>query len=329
MSLSEYSRSSILLVSLDFQPDELTTTDKVIVKSETEPEVTDKERAAISEFLDRFLTNDSYDKGTRIPIIIDDRIIPAQHVGSSINMAKAVDYDAEDNITVTLQENSISVTIDIKNNITKVSSAADLLTGVIDAMHRLYTTYPRVSWFSATACIFNGYLTSVRRQTVYGTDRETVTLDIEQAVQNPEPDAQVEIVNANETPQAEPPQLEDTTGGAQAASSPSVQDIAPAPIEGRTNADGRLFMWYPLLTVEAIDQAPVPQIFGTQTVNRLPFEVYKTQGFDFDLQPRACTTLHYNDVNIPLNLNGNSPYYRDGYAVAESEGYLWLGVEAA
>lgn len=143
-------------------------------------EVSEKEALEKNTFLDRILLTDSVNKQIRIPIPIDDRILPAHHTGNSSNMNKFTDYDNK-NIAIEPSENGVSLTFEIKNNLTGLSTAADIFSALAGKSRKLFSTTPRVSFFGSNIAIFNAYLTGLSRQTVKGSDQEMITLSLDYA----------------------------------------------------------------------------------------------------------------------------------------------------
>ena len=313
MALSDYKLASVLLIALDVTEDEQAGADGAEVFTATPNTGEEKTEAEIikqNSFLDRFLQTDSVKKQIRIPIPIDDRILPAQHISSSTNMNKLVDYDNK-NVVVEPASNGLSLQIRIKNNLTQLSTIAEIITGISNKSKSLFTTSARVSFFSAHTCIFNAYLSGITRQSSPTSELETINLALE--VADPNPDVE-------EKPDKEQtPQIDDDTGAfAFFAGVNAVPTNIPA---------GASFRWYETLTIDDVLAVPVPEIFSLFTVENLDYTISKAQSLDFSGAARSAITLLYNGVYLPVLLDDKNPYYVQGYAVQVVDSMIRLGVE--
>ena len=325
--LTEYKLKSILLIALDPVVNKATPeTDTLTAVSLADGEVSEKVQKQTSDILDRFLLSDSLNKQVRIPIVIDDRLYPAQHVQTMVSASNDVTYDGEADLTVELASNSVTISIDLKSNLTQLSTIADIFTGVTDGVYSQFSTTPRVSFFSASACVFNGYIRGISRATGFNTDRETLTISIEK---KPEGEGAEEDTSIEDTSNSNkdkgllptPSAPVDAPAGALAAAAAVAGDV--------TNTDGRVFNWFKLPLLADIDATELPETFSLKNVNNQPYVIYNMQGHGFTGAARRMTTVLFDNVYLPLGLYDNNPYYSQGYAVElASDGHLYLGVEA-
>lgn len=325
MSLSDLLTDPILIVSFDRIDVEQEETNNTESGKKADPK--DAEIIAKQDIIDRFLTSDSYLKRIRIPILITDAL-QTQVVGTNSSTGKTVTYVLNEP-KLSNNNNSVSVELTLKNNIGDLSVISDILTAIFTRMFNDYQTSARASFFGHNLCIFNGFITGVNRATVSSTNQERLNLTFERAENNPREKEKPEVPktpadnvlpNPNNPNPTDPAVLSDV-------STQAANDNAGG------SAAGRLFYWYDLGTIETYTNAPVPEIEGTETVNRLDFVVYHAKSYDFAGVIREAITLFYDDVYLPLNLNNHSPYYKQnaagqGYAVTSQYGHLWLGVES-
>ena len=331
--LNEQQINSILILSFD----EVTSiaNDLASVLSGVSPDVTDLERYTDASDLTKFILSDINEKGIRIPIVIDDSLLPVQHVSSSTNTRKSITYD-EDNPVLSNGSNSVSVQLRIKSSLTSLSTASDIFYAIADQIFPRFTTSPRASFFGATICIFNAYITGINRQTVNGSDLEILNLTFERAPNEVESDTQEDIAPENPEPLATPIQ-QDTATGTITTTATEITDFQPT---GKTNAGDRLFYWYNLGDLETIFDRDLPQFTGLEVVNRLEYIIHKsdldsivvTDGV-IETVRRLFLTVEYNGVYIPLGLNDFYPYYKAknesvGYATYALDGDLYLGIES-
>lgn len=151
--------------------------------------LTEKQIIEADQFLDRLLQTDGYNKQIRIPIPISDKVIPAHHVGNASNMNKFVDYD-NDKIAIEPSSNGISLQFELKNNLTGLSTAADIFMALAGKSTALFTATPRVSFIGSNIAVFNAYLTGLTKQTVRGADKELINLQLDYADPDAKPSEQ-------------------------------------------------------------------------------------------------------------------------------------------
>ena len=111
--------ASVLILAFDEVTEE--SAELASVLSGAYPEETETEKAQTAAILAEYDASDINRKGTRIPIIIDDRLIPAHHTGSSTHTYKGVTYD-DGNVVTYESTNSVSVRLNIRSSLTKLSS---------------------------------------------------------------------------------------------------------------------------------------------------------------------------------------------------------------
>ena len=330
MAIDQTMFRSVLLLALDKTEEALAADkeklDREIQNGTSKAESTQTEKEVIEsvEFLDRFLKTDVKKKLTRMPIIFDDSFIPAHHVGSSTNMNKFVDYDQKE-VAVEPASNGLSIQIQIKNSLSAFSTIAAIFSGLTYGEYDLFTTNPRVSFFSANTCIFNAYLSGVTRQTEPGSDMEAINLSLEHSEPNPDDPADPKAGAESDTPTDVPPfELSDDFDAPAAAA-----EVVGLPADlNKTNTDGRVFFWYRLTSLLLVTLQEPPQLFGIKTVNNLPYEVHHVESIDLEGQLRQAITVRYDRVYLPVGMDGHYPYYNNGYAVDVVDGLLFLGIEA-
>jgi len=323
--ISEFQLAPVLILSFDRTEDEIF--DIATSLQLEEAAVTDLERIKKGEVWEETITSDAVNKIIRIPIIIDDALLPMHHVGSSTSTVKTVTYpDNTSAPIITNSTNRVSVRIELKSSLGKLSAASDIWHAIQEKTNDLFSSIARASFFGSTICIFNGYLTSIVRQTVDGTDREVLNLSFERAsaVTEPAQPKEAAPVSPTATPlvPAAPPE------------SPSILEVqSQANANAGGSTGGRLFLWYSLGTREDILARPLPQYTEIEAVARVLPIIHKVETLDFSGTLRSAITIEYDEVYIPLSLNNHNPYYMAktpsyGYAVSEVEGIIYLGLES-
>lgn len=174
--------TSLLLVSMDTVPDEFKTqVDALSLASYSPSEAANQETA---EVFDAFIRSDISKGSIRIPIPIDDRLLPIVQTGSDSRMSAQVTklgFDAPDGGSdrrdvFTPARNTLSLSFRMLSKLGAVSTIADIL-HALEFMSARAPVY--VSWLSATDCIFNARLVGIGRSAERNSDMEQVTLSLE------------------------------------------------------------------------------------------------------------------------------------------------------
>ena len=152
--------------------------------------------------------SDIIKKQIRVPIPIAD-VIGIQHTGSTSQTRKDVFYDNND-VVLSNYTNNVTIKLEMKSALSTLSSSVDLFYAIADKNFTRFKTDPRASFFSPNFCFFNGYLTGITRTGSANSDKETLLLNFERGVNNPDTEPE-EASKASDTPTTKP--LPDSTGG--------------------------------------------------------------------------------------------------------------------
>lgn len=189
--------TSLLMVSVDYLPPDIKKqVDAISLSTYTPSEAANN---ATADAFDAFIRSDAHLGRLRIPIPIDDRLLPIVQQGADARMnvqATKLQFDAPDGKSgqkdvYTPTRNTLALSFRMLSKMGTVSTIADIL----HALEVIGTTVPvYCSWFSKTDCIFNARLVGIGRSSEKNSDMEAVTLSLERAPNKLEPDGKPEAM---------------------------------------------------------------------------------------------------------------------------------------
>lgn len=254
--------TSLLMVSVDYLPPDIKKqVDAISLSTYTPSEAANN---ATADAFDAFIRSDAHLGRLRIPIPIDDRLLPIVQQGADARMnvqATKLQFDAPDGKSgqkdvYTPTRNTLALSFRMLSKMGTVSTIADIL----HALEVIGTTVPvYCSWFSKTDCIFNARLVGIGRSSEKNSDMEAVTLSLERAPNKLEPDGK---------PDAEELVVDKVT------------EPSPTPglVEGYTSATRADFKpgwrYYELGVMDALLQQPVPYQETGFTIQRADVETF-------------------------------------------------------
>lgn len=183
MILTDYDFPTLLL-SYDVVSEEATEIAEAVAKLST---LSEESRASIEANAVAVGNSDLNSSIIQVPIIFSSAIMPTAVKGIDSSMNKVVQY-VGDTPVVYQGNNTVHVRINIKNSLTEVIAAANILFAIADKLaaqttktsgginYRLST---RASFYSSTFTISDAYLTAINRSTVDGSDLEVIQLTFE------------------------------------------------------------------------------------------------------------------------------------------------------
>lgn len=303
--------TSLLVVSIDTVPDEFKgQVDYLSLSSFGSAEAAQE---ATQEWYDAFIRSDSMRLINRIPIPINDELLPIVQIGTDSRMTATVQKltvnnngQDEQHDVFTPSRNTLSLSFRMLSKLGTVSTIADIVNalGVISAVAPVYC-----SWFSKTDCIFNARLVGIGRSSEKNSDMEALTLNLERAPNQIQPET---------NPEGKPLKLEQDTQ----------ENPAPgAALSGYAEAaDDEIragWLYYDLGAMADLLAQPVPYMNAPFTVQRQPVEIYlirTTYNGGRDLQAVKWLGKY-------LTLEQSVPFaYGDGIALVRRDNHLWLGV---
>lgn len=303
--------TSLLVVAIDAVPSELQgQVDYLSLSSASAPEA---EQMATQDLFDQFIRSDANRLVNRIPIPINDELLPIVQMGADSRMSsnvqkltvEAASGQAQQAV-YTPSRDTLSLTFRMLSKMGTISSIADIVNalGKISAVMPVYC-----SWFSRTDCIFNARLVGIARSSEKNSDMEALTLNLERAPNK---------AQAPKPPEATPSVLKKVTAP------PTVPTVR---LEGYAEAaaadlrDG--WVYYDLGSVDELIKQAVPYVEAPFTVQRQPVEIYlvrTTNKGGRDIQG-------VNWVGQYATIDQATPFiYTGGLALLRFAGRLFMGV---
>jgi len=341
--LIEDLKTPLLLIALD----NLTFSDPEEAKavSIARANVLQKEIATLGSKKKQFDSSDLKNKIIRVPIPINDRLLPIHFVSSASRSTNIVDYFDNDALLHT-GRNSVALSFEIKNSLSALSTIASLFLGFTG--NRLFTSNePRISFFSSNLAIFNAHLTGISRNTINNTDKEIITLALEVAPNTAEKESKIEKpaqtsgdlkIGAGivpDIPRALPPSTPPSTrAGMPAPPPPPMPPPPPHPL--RTKAQGAgikgddidpLFSWYELFTVQEFNTFKIPDQQADFTIQRQSPRIIKTSTQWHDLK-RETLTVVFNNTFLSL-VDNEQLKIKDNYSLMIFDNRYYLGDKSA
>ena len=290
--LTEDFKTPLLLIALDnVSKKEI---EEIGALSIRNSKLLDGEIANLQDTVRAYNASDLKKKANRIPIPINDRLLPIHYIAGNTSNNSIVDY-FDENAVLQTGNNQVNLSFEIKNGLSAIGTIASIFMG-LSGNKVLSSKQPRVSFFSANLCVFNANITGINRSTQISTDKEVITLSLEIAPN---------ILNkiAEIAKQAVPEvSFKNTTGGSARATATEIT---------AEEAD-HSFVWYQLFTVDEYNAIDVPDFTPDYTVDRDPVRVLKVQSFDRTLAPRGLLSINYRREFVTLE---------SGQTVAETENY--------
>lgn len=315
----------ILALALDKVPDLYNQLTSALSKvGATVPEV---EIKSLDFAMDKFLLSDVANLGLRLFIPITDELYDAHYTGSQSNHNKGVHTNkvtAQGGGTTIETEvdaghNSTTLTFNIRSNLSQLSVIADILAAIARTNTGNSASVPRASFFSSTRCIFNARLVGVNRGTSTDTDKETISLTLEEGDGLPLEE------NKKDTPEAGSPQLENAVGSPQAEKLFAENEQVDARLR---DIDFDNFAFYPVLTREQLLAMVVPDMISPMTVQRQEVRLFRVTSKGPDNLPRDMQGVEFDRQYV--SLESTEPFrYEGNLALVRFQGTLYLGVRRA
>lgn len=315
----------VLALALDRMPDLYNMLTGALSKAGASP-VTEAERLSLDFALDRFLLSDVADLGLRLFIPITDELYDAHYVGSQSHHNKDVHNnkitmpsgDTTVESTTAPGRNSTNLTFNIRSNLSTLSVIADILAAITRMNVINSADVPRASFFSGTRCILNARLVGVNRTTQGGTDKETITLTLEEGDGSPidpgKPD----------TPEVKPPELPNVAGSmAERLGAENEQVDCKA-----EDFDFDGYHFYLALSRDELLAMPVPDITSPRTIQRQEVRIFRVLSKGPDRLQRDMQGVEFAGYHV--GLESSEPFrYEPPLALMRYEGNLYLGVARA
>lgn len=286
--------------------------------------VPESEILSLDWALERVRLSDVSNLGMRLFIPITDELYDAHHTGSQSHHNKDVvnnkrtttGGESEVMTTVSPGRNSTTLNFNIRSNLSTLSVIADILAAVTRMNVLNSADVPRASFFSASRCIINARLVGVNRTTESESDKEIITLTLEEG------DGRFTDVTKKDTPEVVEDELAKVVAG-------SGFELLGAE---NTQTDGDLedfnfdaYAFYPLLTAEELKLMPVPDMLGERTIQRQEVRIFRVKSQGPDLLERDMQGVEF--VGQHISLESSEPArYENGLALVRYFGDLYLGV---
>lgn len=302
--------TSLLVVSIDTVPDEFKgQVDYLSLSNFGQAEAA---AAATQEWYDAFIRSDSMKLINRIPIPINDDLLPIVQIGADSRMTATIQKltvtDAEGKDTqkdvYSPGRSTLSLTFRMLSKLGTISTIAD----IVNALSKISAVAPvYCSWFSKTDCIFNARLVGVGRSSERNSDMEALTLSLEQAPNQVEAETNPEALKLERDTAANP------------APDPALAGYVEAEAEDVREGWG----YYELGRMPDLIAQPVPYVSAPFTIQRQPVEIYLTRttyGGGRDLQG-----VKWLGKYLTLE-QGQGFVYGDGIALVRRGNRLFMGV---
>lgn len=310
--------TSLLVVSIDTVPDKFKgQVDYLSLSSFNSNEAAQE---ATDEWYQAFIRSDAKRLINRIPIPINDELLPIVQMGTDSRMTANVQKltvnqmgQEQQQEVFTPSRNTLSLSFRMLSKLGTVSTIADIVNalGLISSVVPVYC-----SWFSKTDCIFNARLVGIGRSSEKNSDMEALTLNLERAPNQLEPAT---------TPEGTPSKLEQKTQPDPIPpTSASAAGVRLAGYAEATQDDIRAgWLYYDLGTIPDLLEQPVPYLAAPFTVQRQQVEIYlvrTTYQGGRDIQGVKWLGKY-------LTLEQSKPFvYGDGLALVRFANRLWVGV---
>lgn len=315
----------ILALALDEVPDLYNMLTGALSKvGATVPEV---EIKALDFALDKFLLSDVSNLGLRLFIPITDELYDAHYTGSQSNHNKDVHTNkktvSDGRTTIETEvgpgRNSTTLQFAIRSNLSQLSVIADILASLTRQNVASDAGVPRASFFSSTRCIFNARLVGINRTTSTDTDKEMISITLEEGDGLPIKDPKAD------TPEADAKQLEDKVGGSTIEILGAENESVDATFED-FDFDGYAF--YLVLTRDELLAMPVPDMESARTVQRQTVRLFRCLSLGPDFLQRDMQGVQFAGDHV--SLEATEPFRYEGpLALVRYFGDLYLGVARA
>ena len=268
-------------------------------------------------------SSDVYAYLSRVPIPITDRLLPIHYVGGTHQQSHFVDY-LNDSVELTKSANVTTLNFEIQNKLSTLSTIADLILGIADK--DFYTSKePRVSFFSSNICIFNAYLRGINRTFVNNTDKEVLSITLENAPNRIEPENKTETTALSNTTS----DINVSTvlyGGVSASEFPdaSINSIVIFD-EVQESEINYAYTWYTLFNNEQISQIEVSDYTTEFTVNRETLRFMRVNSVDISGALRFMITVEYDNTFTTIKPD-DGQVNNEKYGLMFYNDYLYLGV---
>lgn len=310
--LNDLFKTPILAIALDDMPTVFQEAAESI--SNLFPDVSEAE---IFQSIDQFnqsALSDIAQKRNRIFIPITDKLLPIHYSGGSADSGKRVVNQPKTGVPVLVDgSNSVTLRFEILSSMSQLSTISDMLFSLTNKLHKKQTSSARVSFFGSSICIFNGYLSSVNRSTVDGSNQEIVSMTIEIAQDEDRGETERE---KPKTPSEKPNEID--LPPAPSAKFSTYEQIEEANIPTGYNL-------YSLMSLADIEASGVPQIDSSENVLRRPFTIYNVVSADTN-GARAMQTVRYNGQFLALE-GYETIKHRGDYFVCRFKDQLIFGIK--
>lgn len=278
--------------------------------------------------MDKFLLSDVTRPSMRLFIPITDELYDAHYTGSQSNHNKDVHTNKKtvtDGRTTVETEvgpgrNSTTLQFNIRSNLSQLSVIADILASLTRTNTGNKGDVPRASFFSSTRCIFNARLVGINRSTNGDTDKEMISITLEEGDGAPLEETK------KDTPATSQPELENVVGAALALEKLGAENTqADAKIEDFNFEE---FDFYPVLARADLLAMPVPDMEADQTIQRQPVRLFRVMSKGVDNLARDMQAVQFAGEYV--SLESSEPYrYAANLALVRYVGDLYLGVRRA
>lgn len=260
-------------------------------------------------------TADVYDYLKRVPIPITDKLLPIHYTGGSHQQSHIVDY-LDDQALLTRGSNKTILNFELKNSVSQLSTIADLLLGIADKGF-FTSNEPRVSFFSPNLCIFNAYLRGINRTIVSNTDKEILSITLENAPNR---------LDSPTTPE-KPTAFKNAVTDAGAISQNVDVGLLNNGVFKQISADeiDYSFTWYQVFSIDELEQIEVPDYQPDFTIDRENIRIMRVNSVDLSGSLRYMITTEYKNVFTTLKA-ANGQAYNDKYGMMIYNDNLYFGV---
>lgn len=254
----------------------------------------------------RILMSDIADRTTRIPIPITDAIWDVHYVSGQSSQSQGVITQTKTEKPSTAEGGSKSVIektftpgrctsvlqFELKNNLTAISTVADVLTALAGMNVTRIDNYPRASFFSGHRCVFNARIVGVNRANVPQSNKEIITLTLEEGFDDIIELPDVELGTIADADAAKDFVLENTSGVTQA-----VEDHATS---SEQVFEFDVYDYYGLDSIDNFDNTFVPDYDTKQTIQRQKYRLLRVNSFDNSGAKRGMLTIEFQGEFIAL-----------------------------
>lgn len=289
--------------------------------------VPESEILSLDFALDKLLLSDVLNPGLRLFIPITDELYDAHYTGSQSSHNKGVHtnkmtrQDGSTGIETEIApgRNATTLVFNIRSNLSQLSVIADIITALTKVNTLNSANVPRASFFSSTRCIFNARLVGVNRTTSADTDKETVSITLEEGDGEP-----LDKTN-KDTPPVTEPELANIVGGSKLERLNAENTQVDATLD---DFDFDRFDFYPVLSRSTLLAMPVPDMISDMTIQRQDVRLFRVTSMGFNKLARDMQGVEFAGQHV--SLESSEPFrYEGNLGLVRYFGDLYLGVARA